>query len=171
MEDALLHLELASKSENVKLASDAFYLTARVFIDQLNFSEAHIALNKANERKLKSKKLKSLGDFVDGVILIQKGKVKKGCQLITELLDTLGENDPLIQSALIYRSYGFVAIEKYEQAVEDIKRIKNSSDIVLYNKNLSKGILRMDNEDYLMASKYFGDAWKLFPKIKDAYCL
>lgn len=29
----------------------------------------------------------------------------------------------------------------------------------------------MDNEDYLMASKYFNKAWKLFPQNKDAYCL
>lgn len=29
----------------------------------------------------------------------------------------------------------------------------------------------MDNEDYLMAAKYFSKAWKVFPQNKDAYCL
>ena len=29
----------------------------------------------------------------------------------------------------------------------------------------------MDHEDYLMASKYFAKAWKLFPSNKDSYCL
>ena len=36
---------------------------------------------------------------------------------------------------------------------------------------LAKGILRMDCEDYLMASKYFGRAQKIFPYNKDAYLL
>jgi hypothetical protein len=55
----------------------------------------------------------------------------------------------------------------------DIKKVKKvASDLdTNYNKYLAKGILRMDNEDYLMASKYFNKAWKLFPQNKDAYCL
>lgn len=67
--------------------------------------------------------------------------------------------------ALNYRSYGYVAIEKYEQALVDIKKVKKlfSEPETIYNKYLSKGILRMDHEDYLMASKYFIKAWKLFP--------
>lgn len=75
--------------------------------------------------------------------------------------------------ALNYRSYGYVAIEKYEQALIDIKKIKKKSSEpeTIYNKYLSKGILRMDHEDYLMASKFFIKAWKLFPSNKDAYCL
>jgi hypothetical protein len=40
-----------------------------------------------------------------------------------------------------------------------------------YNKYLSKGILSMDHEDFLMASKHFGKAWKIFPGNKDAYLL
>ena len=40
-----------------------------------------------------------------------------------------------------------------------------------YNKWLGKGILRMDHEDYLMASKFFTKAWKKFPPNKDPYCL
>ena len=40
-----------------------------------------------------------------------------------------------------------------------------------YNKWLGKGILRMDHEDYLMASKFFTKAWRKFPGNKDPYCL
>jgi hypothetical protein len=36
---------------------------------------------------------------------------------------------------------------------------------------MGKGILRMDHEDYLMASKYFSKAWKNFSANKDSYCL
>ena len=41
----------------------------------------------------------------------------------------------------------------------------------IYNKWLGKGILRMDHEDYLMASKFFSKAWKKYPSNKDPYCL
>jgi hypothetical protein len=36
---------------------------------------------------------------------------------------------------------------------------------------MGKGILRMDHEDFLMASKYFAKAWKIFSSNKDSYCL
>lgn len=82
--------------------------------------------------------------------------------------------DYLIHQILIYRAYGYVAIEKYEMAHEDIRRVKKYDRIdpaTIYNKWLGKGILRMDHEDYLMASKFFTKAWKKFPQNKDPYCL
>ena len=74
----------------------------------------------------------------------------------------------------MFRAYGYVAIEKYEMAHEDIRRVKKYGLIdpaTIYNKWLGKGILRMDHEDYLMASKFFTKAWKKFPQNKDPYCL
>jgi tetratricopeptide (TPR) repeat protein len=67
-----------------------------------------------------------------------------------------------------------VAIEKYEVAIEDINKAKkiNKVDIAsVYNKFLGKGILRMDNEEYIMATKYFEKASVKFPANKDPYCL
>lgn len=56
--------------------------------------------------------------------------------------------------------------------IKGFKKIAKKLDIDLqYNKNLSKGILRMDVEDYLLACKYFTKAWKIFPSNKDTYCL
>ena len=84
--------------------------------------------------------------------------------------------DFLIFNIYIYRSYGYVAIEKYEHALEDIKKAKkiNPAQIdkaSVYNKWLSRGILKMDTEEYLMASKYFGKASVRFPNNKDSFCL
>jgi hypothetical protein len=61
-------------------------------------------------------------------------------------------------------------------AILDIKKAKKTGQGVLdyetlYNKNLAKGILKMDNEDYLMAVKYFKKAWQIFPENKDCYLL
>jgi hypothetical protein len=74
----------------------------------------------------------------------------------------------------IYRAYGYVAIEKYEVAIEDIKKSKKYGKVCLasvYNKLLGKGILRMDHEDFLMATKYFNKASYKFTGNKDPYCL
>jgi tetratricopeptide (TPR) repeat protein len=101
-----------------------------------------------------------------------KNKIKKGIQKLSDLIEILKDGDHLLNQALNYRSFGYVAIEKYDLALSDIKKVKNHAEPEsVYNKLLSKGILRMDHEDYLMASKYFNRAWKLFPKNKDAYCL
>ena len=71
--------------------------------------------------------------------------------------------DFLIFNIYVYRSYGYVAIEKYEHALEDLRKAKAISPTAIdkaaiYNKWLSRGILKMDTEEYLMASKYFGKA-------------
>lgn len=95
-------------------------------------------------------------------------------QALNDLIELLKDKDTLLGQALTYRVYGLVALEKYEQAVKDLKLIKKTGQIDLesvYNQNLSKGILKMDHEDYLMASKYFEKAWKLFPSNKDCYLL
>lgn len=74
----------------------------------------------------------------------------------------------------MYRAYGYVAIEKYEVALQDIKKAKRITKLdaaSIYNKLLGKGILRMDHEDYIMATKYFTKASLKFPTNKDPYCL
>lgn len=77
--------------------------------------------------------------------------------------------------ALSQRVYAYAAIEKYEQALVDVKKIKKSKfklgHSTRYNKYLARGILAMDHEEYLMASKYFNKASSIFPQNKDAYCL
>ena len=86
------------------------------------------------------------------------------------------EYDYLIFNIYTFRSYGYVAIEKYEHALEDLKRAKKISPrgidkATVYNKWLSRGILKMDTEEYLMASKFFGKASLRFPNNKDAFSL
>lgn len=84
--------------------------------------------------------------------------------------------DYLLFNIYMYRSYGYVAIEKYEHALEDLYRAKKITPFAIdkasiYNKWLSRGILKMDTEDYLMASKYFSKASLIYPSNKDSFCL
>jgi hypothetical protein len=43
-----------------------------------------------------------------------KRKIKKGVQILSDLIEILKESDYLFFKALNYRAYGFVAIEKYD---------------------------------------------------------
>lgn len=84
--------------------------------------------------------------------------------------------DYLVFNIYTYRSYGYVAIEKYEHALEDLRKAKKISALsidraTVYNKWLSRGILKMDTEEYLMASKFFGKASMRYPENKDSFCL
>lgn len=93
---------------------------------------------------------------------------------MSDTIEIIKKQKPLLSQCLRYRVYGHVALENYELAILDIKKIKKIEkldDETTYNKNLSKGILKMDNEDYLMAAKYFTKAWKQFPQNKDCYLL
>ena len=50
---------------------------------------------------------------------------------MNDLIELLKDSDILMLRALNYRVYGFVAIEKYEQAIKDIKLIKKLGHIEL----------------------------------------
>lgn len=157
-------------------------------------------MNRATDNNFSSKRLNLYKDFVEGVLYLIKRKVKKGIQIISDLLEILVNKDKtesieastvsdlnrnkkaanksedyLEYQCYIFRAYGYVAIEKYESAMEDIKTVTNkfasADNATIYNKWLGRGILRMDHEDYLMASKYFGKAWNRFPSNKDPYLL
>lgn len=217
-----------------------------MFIKQKDVFNAHEYLQKATDNNFNSKRLSLYRDFTEGVVYLMKRKIKKGVQILTDLLEVVingqkeiekknqnsqkkknDDQDPtkdrynviesdsnlntaknmaiesivddkatinskanqiasgrftkemydfLIFNIYIYRSYGYVAIEKYEHALEDIKKAKkiNPAQIdkaSVYNKWLSRGILKMDTEEYLMASKYFGKASVRFPNNKDSFCL
>jgi len=51
------------------------------------------------------------------------------------------------------------------------KKLGKVCQASVYNKLLGKGILRMDHEDFLMATRYFMKASAKFPLNKDPYCL
>ena len=116
-------------------------------------------------------------------ILVNKDKEDKKSETIEDDKATLDHKkrqankmhaNYLIHQIYLFRAYGYVAIEKYEIAQEDIRRVAKYGKVdaaTIYNKWLGKGILRMDHEDYLMASKFFSKAWKKYPANKDPYCL
>lgn len=172
-EDIFLHFEVCSKNEEF-FSGNALYRIAKLCISDKRFNDAYLALNTAIENNFQSKRLTILKDFVDGVMNLMKQKIKKAVQIFSDLIEISKNQQSLMAQCLKFRVYGQVALENYELAILDIKKIKKIEKIdpeTQYNKNLSKGILKMDNEDYLMATKFFTKAWKQFPQNKDCYLL
>ncbi len=130
-QDTLLHLEIVAASDDAYMSQNAVYQIATLHINEKRFTEAHLVLNKAEELDMKSKRLTYLKDFVQAVVYLSKRKIKKALQILNDLIELLKDSDILMLRALNYRVYGFVAIEKYEQAIKDIKLIKKLGHIEL----------------------------------------
>ncbi len=184
--DATLHFEQVVKhgiNSHELFAGNALFELAKLRLQEKDFYEAYFNLKRATDSNFSSKRMQLYRDFTEGVLYLIKRKIKKGVQLLSDLLEILLNNkehknkpssEYLKHQIYVYRAYGYVAIEKYELAIEDIKKgkqIKKVDAASLYNKMLGKGILRMDHEDYIMASKYFLKASARFPSNKDPYCL
>ena len=128
----MLHLEFISSQEIEEFwILNALYLIAKINIADKNFIDAHFALTRAIDNHFQSKRLTLLHDFIEGVLYLIKRKIKKGIQKLSDLIEILKENDTLYMLAMNYRSYGYVAIEKYELALLDIKKIKRPPLITL----------------------------------------
>lgn len=260
--DALKYLNFCCKDEvdpevHELYSGNAYFEISKVFLKQRDILNAYDYIQRANDNNYSSKRMSLYRDFTEGVVYLMKRKIKKGVQILTDLLEILingqkeieknndlkakenkrknqaeaatgnknrymqedsdslagtkGKNldiilaqddlsvdnkstinakanqiasgkfckemyEYLIFNIYIYRSYGYVAIEKYEHALEDLRKAKKISPYAMdkatiYNKWLSRGILKMDTEEYLMASKYFSKASLRFPANKDAFCL
>ncbi len=155
---------------NEVYSGNALFEISKLRLRDKDFYEAYFNLKRAIDSNFNSKRLQLYKDFTEGVLYLIKRKIKKGVQILSDLLEILVNNkekkdrkqiDYLKHQAFLYRAYGYVAIEKYEVALQDIKKAKKIAKLDLpsiYNKLLGKGILRMDHEDYLMATKYFTKA-------------
>lgn len=182
--DAILHFEQVVKyQQNEIYAGNALFEIAKLRLKEKDFYEAYFNLKRALDSNFTSKRMQLYKDFTEGVLYLIKRKIKKGVQILSDLLEILVNNkeqkdkkmiDYLMYQVYVYRAYGYVAIEKYEIAIEDINKAKKYGKLCaasIYNKFLGKGILRMDHEEFLMATKYFNKASYKFPANKDTYCL
>eukprot|EP00350_Pseudokeronopsis_sp_OXSARD2_P006781 CAMPEP_0170566124 /NCGR_PEP_ID=MMETSP0211-20121228/79635_1 /TAXON_ID=311385 /ORGANISM="Pseudokeronopsis sp., Strain OXSARD2" /LENGTH=392 /DNA_ID=CAMNT_0010887207 /DNA_START=2076 /DNA_END=3254 /DNA_ORIENTATION=- len=183
-QDAILHFEQVVKyQQNEIYAGNALFEIAKLKLKEKDFYEAYFNLKRALDSNFSSKRMQLYKDFTEGILYLIKRKIKKGVQILSDLLEILINNkeqkdkrmiEYLKHQVYIYRAYGYVAIEKYEVAIDDINKAKKLGKVCqasVYNKLLGKGILRMDHEDFLMATRYFMKASAKFPLNKDPYCL
>jgi len=139
--DAILHFEQVAKhATNEAYAGNALFEIAKLRLKEKDFYEAYFNFKRAIDSNFTSNRMQMYKDFTEGVSFLYlrlqvlymiKRKIKKGVQILSDLLEILVNNKDqkdhqfhnyLRHQVYIYRAYGYVAIEKYEQAIEDVKK-------------------------------------------------
>jgi hypothetical protein len=107
-------------------AGNALFEISKLRLHDKDFYEAYFNLKRAVDSNFNSKRLQLYKDFTEGVLYLIKRKIKKGVQILSDLLEVLVNSknkkdqrqlDYLKHQSYIYRAYGYVAIEKYEVAL------------------------------------------------------
>jgi len=89
-EEAILHFEQCAKyPERDYYAGNALFQIAKLRIRNKDYYEAYFSLKRASDNKFVSKRMQMYKDFTEGVLYLIKRKIKKGVQILTDLLEIL----------------------------------------------------------------------------------
>lgn len=68
---------------------NALFEIFKMFIKQKDIYNAHEYLQRATDNNFNSKRLSLYRDFTEGVVYLMKRKIKKGVQILSDLLEVL----------------------------------------------------------------------------------
>lgn len=89
-EEAILHFEQCAKfPEKEHFAGNALFQIAKLRLKNKDYYEAFFSLKRAADSNFASKRMQYYKDFTEGVLYLIKRKIKKGVQMLTDLLDVL----------------------------------------------------------------------------------
>jgi len=88
--DAILHFEQVAKyPEQEFYAGNALFQIAKLRLRQKDYYEAYYCLKRATDNNFSSKRMTMYKDFTEGVLYLIKRKIKKGVQILSDLLEIL----------------------------------------------------------------------------------
>lgn len=70
-------------------SGNSHFEIAKIFLRQKDMVNAHDFIQRATENNFNSKRLSLYRDFTEGVMQLMKRKIKKGVQILTDLLEIL----------------------------------------------------------------------------------
>ena len=92
--DAVLHFEQVAKyPEHEFYCGNALFQIAKLRLRQKDYYEAFHCLKRAADNNFSSKRLSLYKDFTEGVLYLIKRKIKKGVQILSDLLEILVNKD------------------------------------------------------------------------------
>jgi tetratricopeptide (TPR) repeat protein len=99
-EEAILHFEQVAKyPEHEYFAGNALFQIAKLRLRNKDFYEAYFSLKRAADNNFASKRMQHYKDFTEGVLHLIKRKIKKGVQILTDLLEVLINKEKEIAKA------------------------------------------------------------------------
>lgn len=92
--DAILHFEQVAKYPDQEFYfGNALFQIAKLRLRQKDYYEAYHCLKRATDNNFTSKRLAMYKDFTEGVLYLIKRKIKKGVQILSDLLEILVNKD------------------------------------------------------------------------------
>jgi len=92
--DAILHFEQVAKFPDQEFYyGNAMFQIAKLRLRQKDYYEAFHCLKRAADNNFTSKRLAMYKDFAEGVLYLVKRKIKKGVQILSDLLEILVNKD------------------------------------------------------------------------------
>jgi hypothetical protein len=70
-------------------SGNALFEIAKIFLKQKDILNAHEYFQRASDNNYNSKRLSLYKDFAEGIVYLIKRKIKKGVQILTDLLEIL----------------------------------------------------------------------------------
>lgn len=92
--DALKYLNYCTRDEidpevHELYSGNAFFEIAKVFLKQRDILNAYDYIQRATDNNYNSKRISLYRDFTEGVVYLMKRKIKKGVQILSDLLEVV----------------------------------------------------------------------------------
>lgn len=153
----------------------AIYEITKIKIENRDYYEALFTLERAEYLDIDEKVIKKFKMFINGVTAMMKKNYQEGVRILTELEEDREKPLSNFLKPLFYstRSYGNMAMERHQQAREDLEAMESEFSLDLpnlYNKFICEGILACNNNKYENALTFFSKASKTLPyRIEPAF--
>ena len=83
---------MVKSQANEVYSGNALFEIAKLRLKDKDFYEAYFNLKRAIDSNFSSKRLQLYKDFTEGVLYLIKRKIKKGVQILADLLEVLANN-------------------------------------------------------------------------------
>lgn len=119
--DAILCYEQAIKHNSSKKAvTKSIYEIAKIKIEMRDFYGASYTLERAESLDVDKKVLEKIKLFTDGSTLLMKKKIKRGVDILSQLIKKQNINEYIRPLAYSFRAYGYFCQCKYTHALNDL---------------------------------------------------
>ncbi len=125
--EAIICYEQAIKfNSNKKAVTRSIYELAKIKIQHRDYYEALYTLERAKFLDIEEKVIRKFKIFADGVTEMMKKNFEEGIKILSELIDDTERPVGSFLKPIIYssRSYGYMSLNKFQQARDDLERLQ-----------------------------------------------
>ncbi|CAD8070155.1 unnamed protein product [Paramecium primaurelia] len=165
--EAILSFEQSITENNSRKAvMKSLIEIAKIKIDQKDFYSAYYTLQRQDHLDVDKASLMDLKQFTEGVIFLMKRKYKDAIIVLTELINKQQLGEFIKKLIFLYRAYGFICVNKYQNALKDFNYIQRFNPLETtqqYNMIICEGIVMSQQNQFEKSQQLFQKASQIFP--------